>query len=212
MSERPAARRRVRRIRDRGRRHGRALPGRARPRRFWRNLEQGVESIAAFSHEELVAAGDDPEQRRGPGYVRARPILDGVELFDAAFFGFSPREAEMLDPQHRLFLECAWEALEHAGYDTGALQGPIGVFAGAGFSNYLVHNLYKNRPVMEASATSSRRSATTRTPCVTMVGYKLNLKGPAAPSRRSARPRWWACTWPARASSATRATWRWPAA
>jgi acyl transferase domain-containing protein/acyl carrier protein len=144
---------------------------------LWRNLAQGVESIAAFSHEELVAAGEDPKKLEDPGYVRSRPILDGVELFDAAFFGFSPREAEVLDPQLRLFLECAWTALEHAGHDTERFKGRISLFAGAGFSNYLVHNLYKNRPVMDAFGDQQATIYNVQDSLVTMVGYKLNLKG-----------------------------------
>ena len=118
---------------------------------FWRNLEGGVESIAAFTPEELVQAGEDRKLLADPNYVRARPILDEVELFDAGFFGFSPREAEILDPQLRLFLECAWTALEHAGHDAERFKGRVSLFAGAGFSNYLVHNLYRNRPVMDAA-------------------------------------------------------------
>ena len=144
---------------------------------FWRNLEQGVESITTFSHEELAQSGEDPKTLEDPGYVRSRPILEGVELFDAAFFGFSPREAEVLDPQLRLFLECAWTALEHAGHDTERFKGRISLFAGAGFSNYLVHNLYKNRPVMEAFGDQQSTIYNVQDSLVTMVGYKLNLKG-----------------------------------
>src|ERR1044072_7789096 len=82
---------------------------------FWRNLRDGVESISFFSREELLAAGLEPEEVDAPEYVPAKAILEDVELFDAAFFDYSPREAEMLDPQHRIALECAVEAFEHAG-------------------------------------------------------------------------------------------------
>ena len=96
-----------------------------------RTCAQGVESIVFFSDQELAAAGVDPALLRSPDYVKASGVLDDIDLFDAAFFGITPREAEIIDPQQRLFLECAWEALEHAGYDPESYDGPIGVYAGA---------------------------------------------------------------------------------
>jgi acyl transferase domain-containing protein len=144
---------------------------------FWRNLEQGVESITDFSRDELARGGEDAARIDDPAYVPRRPILDGVELFDAGFFGFSPREAEVLDPQLRLFLECAWTALEDAGHDTERFAGRISLFAGSAFSNYLVHNLYKNRPVMEAFGDQQTTIFNVQDSLVTMVGYKLNLRG-----------------------------------
>ncbi|PYQ46303.1 MAG: hypothetical protein DMF77_01300, partial [Acidobacteria bacterium] len=144
---------------------------------FWRNLEQGVESIAVFSRDELARAGEGAAKIDDPAYVRSRPVVEGVELFDAAFFGFGPREAEVLDPQLRLFLECARTALEHAAHDTERFHGRISLFAGAGFSNYLVHNLYKNRPVMEAFGDQQTTIFNVQDSLVTMVGYKLNLRG-----------------------------------
>ena len=111
--------------RNRGRRHGRPVPRRRRRRTaFWENLAAGVESVPFFRREELAAAGVDPALLDDPAYVPARAALDGAELFDAGLFGYSPREAEIMDPQHRLLLECAWEALEHAGYDPGGIDGP----------------------------------------------------------------------------------------
>ncbi|HEY2943078.1 MAG TPA: type I polyketide synthase, partial [Vicinamibacteria bacterium] len=144
---------------------------------FWRNLESGVESISVFSEQEVRESGEDAKLLENPAYVRARPILDGVELFDAAFFGFSPKEAEILDPQLRLFLECAWTALENAGHDPPRLAGRTSLFAGASFSNYLVRNLYRNRPVMEAFGDLQATIFNVQDSLVTMVGYKLNLKG-----------------------------------
>src|SRR5262245_9362906 len=92
------------------------FPGAKNIGEFWRNLRDGVESIAFFSDAELAASGIDPTELSDPNYVKAKGVLKDAELFDASFFGFTPREAELMDPQHRLFLECAWEALEHAGY------------------------------------------------------------------------------------------------
>src|SRR5215212_1336043 len=85
------------------------FPGAGNIAEFWRNLRDGVESISFFSDEELLASGIDPAVLREPNYVRARGVIEDADLFDASFFGFSPREAETLDPQHRLFLECVWE-------------------------------------------------------------------------------------------------------
>src|SRR6185295_13031531 len=126
------------------------FPGAAGVEELWRNLRDGVESISFFSAEELAAAGVPAALLANPAYVRARGALADVERFDAAFFGVTPREAEILDPQQRLFLECAWEALERAGCDTERAPGAISLFAGASFSNYLVRNIYGNRPVLDA--------------------------------------------------------------
>ena len=106
------------------------FPGAQSVDELWQNLRDGVESIAFFSDEELLSSGIDPAVLRDPHYVKAGAVLKDVELFDAAFFGFTPREAEITDPQHRLFLECAWEALESAGYDPERYKGSIGVYAG----------------------------------------------------------------------------------
>ncbi|HEX4494949.1 MAG TPA: beta-ketoacyl synthase N-terminal-like domain-containing protein, partial [Thermoanaerobaculia bacterium] len=113
------------------------FPGASGVEGLWANLRDGVASIARFSDEDLAAAGVPPELRRDPRYVPAAGVLDGVELFDAGFFGYNPREAELLDPQQRIFLECAWAALEDAGYDSLRVPGPVGVFASLGFSRYL---------------------------------------------------------------------------
>ena len=111
---------------------------------FWKNLRDGVESITFFTDEQLLATGVDPEALQNPRYVKAGSVLEGIELFDAAFFGFSPRAAAAMDPQHRLFLECVWEAIEAAGYDVERYKGAISVFAGASMSSYLFNNLHAN--------------------------------------------------------------------
>src|SRR5678815_2279917 len=84
------------------------FPGARNVAEFWRNLRDGVESITHFTDEQLAAAGLDAAVFNAPNYVRAGFVVDDIELFDASFFGFNPREGEVLDPQHRLFMECAW--------------------------------------------------------------------------------------------------------
>jgi len=110
---------------------------------FWRNLCEGVESVSFFSEAELESG--NLELRRQPDYVRTNAILSDIDQFDAAFFGYSDKEAEMMDPQHRLFLECAWEAIAHAGYDSDRCDGRIGVYSGAGMNTYLINNVHPNR-------------------------------------------------------------------
>ena len=112
------------------------LPGAKDIKAFWQNLQDGVESISFFRDEELLSSGVDPTLLNNSNYVKANAVLSDVELFDAEFFGFSPKEAEVIDPQHRLFLEYAWEAIENAGYDCETYEGSIGVYAGAEINAY----------------------------------------------------------------------------
>ncbi len=144
---------------------------------FWRNLRGGVESVTTFSDEELLASGVDPEALRDPQYVKAGSILEGAELFDAEFFGFSPRAAAAMDPQHRLFLECVWEAIERAGYDVERFKGLISVFAGASMSSYLFNNLGANPEAFERAGMYESYLSNAPDSLTTMVAYKLNLKG-----------------------------------
>ncbi|HYO56920.1 beta-ketoacyl synthase N-terminal-like domain-containing protein, partial [Archangium sp.] len=113
------------------------FPGARNVEEFWRNLCEGVEARSTLSDEELEAAGVERAVWTRPDYVRVAFPLDGVEMFDASFFGFNPKEAELLDPQHRFFLECAWEALERAGYGAARYRDRVGVFAGSGGNEYL---------------------------------------------------------------------------
>jgi acyl transferase domain-containing protein len=160
------------------------FPGAPTIEQFWENLRAGVESLTYFSDEELLAAGIEPALLAHPDYVRARPVLheSQVECFDAAFFGYNPREAALLDPQHRLFLECCWEALERAGYDPQRYPGQIGVFGGANISTYL-HTLLRQPTLLKSLqeifngyqvALSMDKDALT-----TLVSYKLGLTGPS---------------------------------
>jgi acyl transferase domain-containing protein/acyl carrier protein len=154
------------------------FPGARNIEMFWQNLRDGVESITFFSEQELVAAGIDPELLRNPKYVKAKGVLEDVERFDASFFGFSPREAEIMDPQQRLFLECAWEALEQAGYNPETYPGHIGVYAGASMSSY-AFNIYFNQNLLESVGSFQTMLGNDKDYLTTRVSYKLNLKGPS---------------------------------
>jgi amino acid adenylation domain-containing protein len=145
---------------------------------FWRNLRDGVESISFFSSDELEAEGIPAALCRDTRYVKARGILEGSELFDASFFGYNPREAEMMDPQQRVFLETAWTALERAGYDGEKYHGRIGVYAGTGLNAYLLH-LTSSPELMASGGGFPLLIASDKDFLTTRVSYKLNLRGPS---------------------------------
>jgi len=145
---------------------------------FWGNLRNGVDGITFFSDAELLAEGLDPEIFNQPSYVKAGAVLADIDQFDAQFFGYSPKEAEMMDPQQRLFLECAWQALENAGYSTEHHKEKIGVYAGSNWSTYLLHNLALN-PNLFAEAGWSAGIGNGRDFLATRVSYQLNLNGPS---------------------------------
>ncbi len=155
------------------------FPGASDTETFWRNLREGVESIARFSDEELAASGVPPELVAHPRYVRAAGIIEGVEQFDAGLFGYSPREAELIDPQQRLFLECAWEALESAGCDPERSPGPIGVYAGCGLNTYLLNNLATHEDLRGSARAFQVLISNDKDLLPTRVSYKLNLRGPS---------------------------------
>jgi acyl transferase domain-containing protein len=146
--------------------------------RFWQNLRDGVESISFFSDAALTEAGTDPAVRQDPRYVGAGGVLSDIDLFDASFFGFNPREAEIMDPQQRLFLECAWEALENAGCDPGRCAGAIGVYAGTGISTYFF-NLYQNEELVNLVGGHQIMIGNDKDHLTTHVSYKFNLRGPS---------------------------------
>ena len=153
------------------------FPGAKTIEAFWNNLRDGVESITFFSDEQLQASGVEPELLHNPDYVKARPVLEDIELFDAAFFGFGPGEAALLDPQYRLFLECVWEAIETAGYDVESYKGGISVYAGACMSSYYINNLHGNPVVMASGGGVQSFIFNNPAYLTTGVAYKLNLKG-----------------------------------
>jgi acyl transferase domain-containing protein/acyl carrier protein len=154
------------------------FPGAEDIREFWSNLMAGKESISTFSTEELLSAGVDPALVNSPNYVRSRGIVGGADCFDAAFFGYSPREAELLDPQHRIFLECAWHALEDVGYDPEKTKARIGVFGGTGTAWHLA-SLYSNPAVTRSTSGVSIVINNDKDYVTTRVSYKLGLRGPS---------------------------------
>ena len=135
---------------------------------FWQHLVNGEELTTVF-----------PNSNSEDKTVKAGSILDDVEMFDAGFFGFNPREAEIMDPQHRMFLECAWEALENAGYNPEIETRPIGVYASVEASSYLLYNLYPNQELFSAMGSLQTTLATDKDYVPSRVSYKLNLKGPS---------------------------------
>jgi acyl transferase domain-containing protein len=154
------------------------LPGAKDVNAFWSNIREGVESISFFSDEELIAQGIDASLVRAQNYVKAAAILEGVDQFDASFFGLTPREAEIMDPQQRIFLECAWEALENAGYDVDRYQERTGIYAGVGMNAYFASRLAMMdydaaTDVFQIAIANEKDHLTTRT------SYKLNLRGPS---------------------------------
>lgn len=145
---------------------------------FWKNVAEGVESITILTPEEMRASGIPDEISHLPGYVNASPVLDGVDLFDAQFFGFSARDASLTDPQHRLFLETASDALEDAGYDSMSYPGAIGVFGGCELSTYL-YNLHKNIDSLGYIDGMQLMVTNDKDHLCTQVSYRLNLRGPS---------------------------------
>ena len=121
---------------------------------FWEQLRRGVESIRSFTEDELEQP--DPTLRNHPAYVKAGAVITGIDQFDARFFGYSPSEAALIDPQQRLFLECAWEALEQAGVAPEQFVGRIGVFAGAGLNSYLINQVAAERPFAETTLAATQ--------------------------------------------------------
>ncbi len=160
------------------------FPGAGSVAAFWENLKNGVESISRFTDPELdlppLATGDG-----APRVVNARGILADAADFDAGFFGVHAREAELMDPQQRVFLECAWEALEHAGCDPARYPGLIGVWAGASLNSYLLYNLCADRDYISRLVCGYQQTGPAdflgneKDFLATRVSYKLNLRGPS---------------------------------
>ena len=152
------------------------LPGANNIEEFWHNLQAGVESIVDFSDEDLRAAGIGEELLSSPNYVKRGTVVANVDLFDARFFDISAREAELIDPQQRIFLECAWEALENAGYTAKSYSGKIGVYAGGGVGTYFLNLLTDD---LSFKDTAPLLFANGNDFLATRVSYKLDLTGPS---------------------------------
>lgn len=155
------------------------VPGAADLDEFWARLCAGSESLTPFTDEQLRSAGVTAQQLADPRLVRARPILTGVADFDAEFFGYAPSEARLIDPQQRLFLECAWEAVESAGYDPQRYDGAVGVFAGNATSTYYLANLLANPAHLASVGSLQAALATEKDFLAPRVSYKLDLRGPS---------------------------------
>ncbi|HET8844123.1 MAG TPA: type I polyketide synthase, partial [Ktedonobacteraceae bacterium] len=154
------------------------FPGASDIETFWSNLRDGIEAITFFSDEDLATEISNSATLHDPSIVKAAACLDEIDLFDAAFFGYSPKEADMMDPQHRLFLQCAWQALEHAGYDPETYTGLIGIYGGVGTNLYIRDLLIagknsSNLDGLQLTVGNDKDYLTTR------VSYKLNLRGPS---------------------------------
>ena len=154
------------------------FPGARTIEALWQNLKDGVESKTTFSDDEIRAQGMPASWLTIPGFVKSGFVLDEVDAFDSTFFGFNPREADVLDPQHRLFLEVAWEALEDAGYDTERFGGSVAVFGGATYAGYPQHNVFRNPKVVRSVGGRQAVYGSVPEYMVTRVAYKLNLRGP----------------------------------
>jgi acyl transferase domain-containing protein/acyl carrier protein len=145
---------------------------------FWRNIRDGVECISFFSEADLIDAGMDPAEIGKPGFVNAGAVLEDLDQFDASFFGYSPRDAEIMDPQQRVFLEAAFHALEDAAYNPFTYDGLIGVFAGSGMSSYLL-DLYADPALLAQLDDFQVAVGNDKDHLATQVSYKLNLRGPS---------------------------------
>ena len=145
---------------------------------FWQNLRAGREGLTFFTDEEIEAAGCDLGINRGKR-VRSRGVVNEADYFDAAFFGYTPREADIMDPQQRVFLEVAWAALESAGFDPDRVPGAVGVYAGASINTYYPNNVVSRPDILGPFGVFPAVALNEKDFLATRVAYKLNLRGPA---------------------------------
>ncbi len=154
------------------------FPGARDVLELWRNLREGVEAVRFPDPAEFAARGLDPARLADPDWVKAVSQMEGYDCFDELFFGVNPREAELMDPQHRVLLECAWEALESAGQDPQGIAGRVGVYAGATLSTYLLFHLIGN-PLTAGADPLQVVLGNASDALATRISYKLNLRGPS---------------------------------
>ena len=154
------------------------FPGASNVFEFWENLRLGVDSIRTLTAAELASAGISASAI-DEDYVSAGAVLQDADRFDAAFFGYAKREAEVMDPQHRIMLECAWSALEDAGYDPQRYDGTIGVFGGVAPNTYLQNVLGSRPDILASTGRYPLLIGSEREYAITRIAFKLNLTGPA---------------------------------
>lgn len=155
------------------------FPGANNVSEYWENIVAARECITFFSEEDLLTAGVDPDIVRDENYVNARGVLEGADRFDAGFFGLTPREAQMMDPQHRVFLQVAWSAIEDAGYDIDRYDGIVSVYAGSGSRGYLLNNVLPAQPTSHAGEEIDVQIGAYPDYLASAVSYRLNLTGPS---------------------------------
>jgi acyl transferase domain-containing protein/acyl carrier protein len=155
------------------------FPGAATPQQFWRNLASGAESVTRFSERQLEEAGISARDRDNSRYIPVRGVLQGAEQFDAGFFGLTPRQAQLMDPQHRVLLECAWESLENAGYSGQEQAAPVGVFVSVGLNSYLLEVLNRSSLDFRGSEGFEAYLGNDKDFAASRISYLLNLTGPS---------------------------------
>ncbi len=156
------------------------LPGAPSIEAFWDNLSSGISSISELDKEDLIAGGESPARLHHKNYVPFSASLDGFDMFDAEFFGFSPKEAAIMDPQHRQFLEVSWEALENAGHPPEKFDGPIGAFGGCGMGSYFYFNICSNPDLVDdVGMFLLRHTGNDKDFLTTRLSHVLDLRGPS---------------------------------
>ncbi|MFV2114872.1 beta-ketoacyl synthase N-terminal-like domain-containing protein [Micromonospora sp. LOL_025] len=153
------------------------FPGAANVAEFWELLRDGVDAGRELTAAELDAV--PVEERTDPAYVPVWSGIEGADRFDAQFFGYSPTDAMLIDPQHRILLECAWEALEDAGYDSRRFPGDIAVYAGCGLNQYLLYHLLPQQELVDSAGRLGMAVASDKDNLATRISYKLDLTGPS---------------------------------
>lgn len=155
------------------------FPGANNHNEFWQNLLDGKESVTELNDELLLGEGISEEIFKSKNYIKSASILDNIKFFDAEFFGITPREAELTDPQQRILMEVIWEALEDSGYNPYNYQNKIALFAGGGINTYLYSNLIQNKSVVPNISDLNVYITNHVDSLATRIAYKLDLKGPA---------------------------------
>ena len=164
------------------------FPGANTPEQFWQNIRDGVDSIRHFNDTELLHAGVSEKSLGKANYVKAAPVIDGFDLFDAPFFEYSPREARLMDPQQRLALEESWHALEDAGYAPDDMKGRVGIFMGSG--GVVTSYLMAQNQLHQSSTGGMEHISNDKDFISTKISYKLGLTGPSLNVQTACRIFW----------------------